>query len=131
MKRCNHEFRKRFFISRVIEEWNSLPNEVKEANSATIFKRLYRCHRVGTVAPDENDRTIGKCHRAPTLSSGTYADRQRSTDKYHYISSVVFLIGIRSDRNLFGRIRIKSSCTDPDTTKKCHKTKNIYNNLKS
>ena len=50
-RRCNHEFRNRFFSSRVIDEWNGLPNEVKEANSATIFKRLYRRHRVGTVAP--------------------------------------------------------------------------------
>ena len=50
-RRCNREFRNRFFSSRVIDEWNGLPNEVKEANSATIFKRLYRRHRVGTVAP--------------------------------------------------------------------------------
>ena len=50
-KRNNHEFRNSFFSSRVIGEWNSLPNAVKEAKSATIFKRLYRCHCEGTVAP--------------------------------------------------------------------------------
>ena len=50
-RRCNHEFRNRFFSSRVIEEWNGLPIKVKEANSATNFKRLYRRHHVGRVAP--------------------------------------------------------------------------------
>ena len=50
-KRNNHEYRNSFFSSRVIGEWNSLPNAVKEAKSATIFKRLYRCHCEGTVAP--------------------------------------------------------------------------------
>ena len=50
-KRNNHEFRNSFFSSRVIGEWNSLPNAVEEAKSATIFKRLYRRHCKGTVAP--------------------------------------------------------------------------------
>ena len=31
----------------MIEEWNGLPNEVKETNSATNFKRLYRRHCMG------------------------------------------------------------------------------------
>ena len=52
-KRSNHEFRSKFFSSRVIEEWNGLPNEVKGANSAMNFKRLYRRHRVGIVAPSQ------------------------------------------------------------------------------
>ena len=35
----------------VIEDWNNLPNAVKEATSAERFKRQYRRHQVGTVAP--------------------------------------------------------------------------------
>ena len=56
-KRCLHEFRSNFFSTRVINEWNSLPNKTKEATTAKIFKRLYtvytvhRHHRAGTVAP--------------------------------------------------------------------------------
>ena len=49
--RSNHEFRANFFSSRVIEDWNNLPNAVKEATSAERFKRQYRRHQVGTVAP--------------------------------------------------------------------------------
>ena len=40
-----------FFSTRVIVEWNRLPNEVKEAGTAKNFKRLYRRHCVGTVTP--------------------------------------------------------------------------------
>ena len=36
---------------RVIEDWNSLPDSVKEAGSAAVFKHQYRGHREGTVAP--------------------------------------------------------------------------------
>ena len=50
-KRCLHEFRSNFFSTRVIHEWNGLPNEVKEADTAKIFKRRYRNHRAGTVTP--------------------------------------------------------------------------------
>ena len=50
-KRCLHEFRSNFFSTRVIHERNGLPNEVKEAATAKIFKRRYRNHRAGTVTP--------------------------------------------------------------------------------
>ena len=79
-RRCNHEFRNRFVSSRVIEEWNGLPNEVKEANSATILKRPYRRHRMGTVAPSW-EGWEGHWKVPPTSSSESYADRRRSTDK--------------------------------------------------
>ena len=36
---------------RVIEDWNRLPDSVKEAGSAAVFKRHYRRHCEGTVAP--------------------------------------------------------------------------------
>ena len=50
-ERCGHEYRNRFFTVRVTKEWNNLPDPVKEAGSAAEFKRLYRRHREGTVAP--------------------------------------------------------------------------------
>ena len=34
----NNEFRRSFWSQRVIEPWNSLPNEVKEAESLNAFK---------------------------------------------------------------------------------------------
>ena len=49
-ERAKHEFRNRFFTVRVIDEWNSLPDSVKEAGTAAVFKRQYRRHREGTVA---------------------------------------------------------------------------------
>ena len=36
---------------RVIEEWNNLPDSVKEAGSVAVINCLYRHHREGTVAP--------------------------------------------------------------------------------
>ena len=50
-KRSFHEFRNNFFSTRVIGDWNSLPNEVKEAGTAKNFKSLYRRHRESTVTP--------------------------------------------------------------------------------
>ena len=50
-KRSHHEFRKNFFTVRITDEWNSLPDSVKEARNITCFKRLYRRHTAGTVAP--------------------------------------------------------------------------------
>ena len=50
-KRSFHEFRNNFFSTRVIGDWNSLPNEVKEAGTAKNFKSLYRRHRKSTVTP--------------------------------------------------------------------------------
>ena len=49
--RSNHEYRANFFSTRVIDDWNKLPNKVKEAATAENFKRQYRRHLEGTVAP--------------------------------------------------------------------------------
>ena len=49
-KRSEHEFRRNFFSQRVRDEWNGLPDTVKEATSIHSFKRLYRHHNEGTVA---------------------------------------------------------------------------------
>jgi hypothetical protein len=43
-KRGNHEFRRGFFSLRVVENWNHLPDSVKEATSAGAFKNRYRQH---------------------------------------------------------------------------------------
>ena len=50
-KRDQHEFRRNFFSSRVVEHWNRLPEEVRDAPTVSSFKRLYRRHAEGTVAP--------------------------------------------------------------------------------
>ena len=50
-KMYHHEFRRNFFSSRVIEQWNSLPVEVRDAPTVSSFKRLYRRHGDGPVAP--------------------------------------------------------------------------------
>ena len=50
-KRSYHEFRAYFFSHRVIDGWNNLPDSVKGAKSTSSFKRLYRRHQEGTVAP--------------------------------------------------------------------------------
>ena len=59
----------------MIDDWNKLPNNVKEAASAGNFKRQYRRHLEGTVAPawdGQSDMSTGECPRARTSSSGTY-----------------------------------------------------------
>ena len=38
-EKSSHEFRNRFLTARKIEGWNSLPDSVKEAGSAAVFKR--------------------------------------------------------------------------------------------
>ena len=45
-KRFHHEFRNNFFSSRVTDEWNGLPDNIKEARTVSSFKRLY----IGTTA---------------------------------------------------------------------------------
>ena len=35
--RNNHEYRNNFFSQRVVEEWNSLPDVVKESRTVQIF----------------------------------------------------------------------------------------------
>ena len=50
-KQGRHEFRRNFFSSRVIVTWNSLPEAVRDAPTVSNFKRQYRRHLEGTVAP--------------------------------------------------------------------------------
>ena len=53
--RTQHEFRRNFFSVSVIEEWNNLPDNVKEAANVGQFKRLYRRHKC-MVAPISGDQ---------------------------------------------------------------------------
>ena len=48
--RAGHDFRRNFFSQRVIDDWNSLPDNVKGASNVACFKRLYRRHR-GMAGP--------------------------------------------------------------------------------
>ena len=50
-RRSQHEYRRNFFSSRVIVTWNSLPEAVRDAPTVSSFKRQYRRHLEGTVAP--------------------------------------------------------------------------------
>ena len=65
-KRSHHEYRRNFFSQRVVEEWNSLPDQVKSARNAQCFKRLYRRHTEGIAAPLGNaePETIWNQHAA-------------------------------------------------------------------
>ena len=56
VQRSQHEFRKNFFTVRVTRDWNSLPDNVKNARNVASFKCLYRRHRAGTVAPASENR---------------------------------------------------------------------------
>ena len=49
-KRSHHEFRDNFFSSRVADEWNALPDDIKSARTVNGFKCLYKRHRESTVA---------------------------------------------------------------------------------
>ena len=49
VKRANHEYRRNYFSLRVIDDWNELPDTVKEARNVSAFKRLYRRHRDAMV----------------------------------------------------------------------------------
>ena len=49
--RNNHEYRNNFLNQSVVEEWNNLPDGVKEARAVQIFKHRYRRHADDTVAP--------------------------------------------------------------------------------
>ena len=50
-KQGQHKFRRNFFSSRVIMTWKSLPKAVRDALTVSSFKRQYRRHLEGTVAP--------------------------------------------------------------------------------
>ena len=50
-KRATHEYQKNFFSLRVINDWNELPDMVKEARNVSAFKRFYRRHRDAIVTP--------------------------------------------------------------------------------
>jgi hypothetical protein len=43
-KRGLHDFRRGFFSLRVVDPWNRLPDDVKEAGSGAAFKRRYQHH---------------------------------------------------------------------------------------
>jgi hypothetical protein len=40
--RSEHEYRRHFYSQRVIDDWKTLPDHVKEAQNVPFFKRLYR-----------------------------------------------------------------------------------------
>ena len=71
----------------------------------------------------------GQAVIAETFSSVTIYFRKQAHNLT--ILSAVLRIRIRSDPSLFGRIRIRSNCSDPvlDPTKKCNKTRNNSNKL--
>ncbi len=48
--RSEHEYRRPFFSQRVVDDWNSLPDHMKEARNVPCFKRLYRHTRL-TAGP--------------------------------------------------------------------------------
>jgi Reverse transcriptase (RNA-dependent DNA polymerase)/Endonuclease-reverse transcriptase len=50
-KRGQHEYRRGFFSLRTTEKWNGLPDQVKNASRAHVFKDLYRKNLVDRVAP--------------------------------------------------------------------------------
>ena len=55
-QRSQHEFRKNFFTVRVTSDWNSMPDNVKNARNVASFKCLYRRYRAGMVAPASENR---------------------------------------------------------------------------
>ena len=54
-KRSHHEYRRNFFSQRVVETWNLLPAEMREAATVSQFKRLCRRHTQAAVAPATHD----------------------------------------------------------------------------
>jgi hypothetical protein len=45
------EVRRNFLSNRVVESWNQIPSDVKNARNVRVFKRLYRAHREAQAAP--------------------------------------------------------------------------------
>jgi ribonuclease P/MRP protein subunit RPP40 len=41
------EVRRHFFSNRVVEGWNQIPSEIKNARNVSCFKKAYKKHRVG------------------------------------------------------------------------------------
>jgi hypothetical protein len=55
-KRAGHNFRRKFFNTRVTEPWNKLPDHIKEAKTAYEFKKRFRLHvGRGVVQRDSQD----------------------------------------------------------------------------
>ena len=48
-KSSRTELRKNFFSNRVVNQWNSLPNYIKDSRSTTTFKNLYDKYTQETV----------------------------------------------------------------------------------
>ena len=61
-KRSHHEYRRNFFSQRVVETWNLLPAEVREAATMSQFKRLYRRHTQAAEHPHRGPRWIIEDH---------------------------------------------------------------------
>ena len=76
------EFRSNFFSTRVISEWNSLPNDVKEAVAAKIFKRLYSVqalssgHRDARLIQRPLTRAQKDASPSPTRTAAPTINRQ-------------------------------------------------------
>jgi hypothetical protein len=45
------EVRRNFFSTRVVDSWNQIPCNVKNARNVGMFKRLYRTHREAQASP--------------------------------------------------------------------------------
>jgi hypothetical protein len=43
------EIRRHFFLNRVVEGWNLIPSELKNARTVHFFKSVYRKHRAELV----------------------------------------------------------------------------------
>ena len=77
--RNNHEYRKNFLSQSVVEEWNNLPDGVKEARAVQIFKHRYRRHADDTGARlreqgdankmKKNATEPGHPHQGPTWTT--------------------------------------------------------------
>ena len=51
-ERCHLDVRKHFFSNRIVQEWNSLPIEVRDADCLNSFKILYDDW---SILPNENN----------------------------------------------------------------------------
>ena len=44
-QRSNTDIRKNFYTVRAVDQWNNLPNNIKEAPSVNHFKKAYDIYR--------------------------------------------------------------------------------------